>query len=45
MGQLKFAKEIADNMGKQDLKKADDETIKEMGGMSLMSKPMMEDTK
>ena len=32
-------------MGKQDLKKADDETIKEMGGMSLMSKPMMEDTK
>jgi len=45
MGQLKFAKEIADNMGKQDLKKADDETIKEMGGISLMSKPMMEDTK
>jgi hypothetical protein len=44
MGQLKFAQEIANQMEGKDLKKADTKEIKEMGKMSLMSKPTKEDS-
>ena len=44
MGQLKFAQDIANNMNTKDLKKADAKEIKEMGKMSLMSRPDKEDS-
>ena len=44
MGQLKFAQEIANQMQGKDLKEADTKEIKEMGKMSLMSKPTKEDS-
>jgi len=44
MGQLKFAKEIAEKMGKKDTKDADEGTTEEMDNMSLMSRPTMEES-
>jgi len=44
MGQLKFAKEIAEKMGSKDIKNADESTIEEMGNMSLMARPNTEES-
>ena len=44
MGQLKFAKEIAEKMGKKDTKDADEGTTEEMDNMSLMSRPTTEES-
>ncbi len=44
MGQLKFAKEIAEKMGKKDSKDADEGTTEEMDNMSLMSRPTTEES-